>query len=122
MASPSMVLEIQRKADKIAYSIAAKRIGAPVKAAFDQTLNYKAGMLGQEFYRTRQWRELRYQAFRLHGNKCQCCSASNVMLHVDHIKPRSTHPGLELQLDNLQILCEPCNIGKSNKDATDWRK
>jgi 5-methylcytosine-specific restriction endonuclease McrA len=26
-----------------------------------------------------------------------------------------------LRLDNLQVLCEPCNLGKSNRDETDWR-
>lgn len=24
--------------------------------------------------------------------------------------------------DNLQVLCEDCNIGKSNTDSIDWRK
>jgi 5-methylcytosine-specific restriction endonuclease McrA len=28
---------------------------------------------------------------------------------------------LELTLSNLQVLCEDCNLGKSNTDATDWR-
>jgi 5-methylcytosine-specific restriction endonuclease McrA len=40
---------------------------------------------------------------------------------VDHIKPRSTHPKLALAFDNLQLLCEDCNIGKSNKCDIDWR-
>jgi 5-methylcytosine-specific restriction endonuclease McrA len=42
-------------------------------------------------------------------------------MHVDHIKPRSKYPALELAEDNLQVLCELCNIGKSNTNETDWR-
>jgi hypothetical protein len=76
------------------------------------------------FYKTELWRSLRYQALAKHGNKCQCCGAGpgqGAVLHVDHIKPRSKFPELALSLENLQILCADCNLGKSNKDDTDWR-
>lgn len=76
------------------------------------------------FYETREWRELRYQALTLHGGKCQCCGRSasdGVVLHVDHVKPKSKFPELALSLNNLQVLCADCNLGKSNKDSTDWR-
>lgn len=75
------------------------------------------------FYQTREWFDVRYQALIKHGRQCQCCGAKppNVRLHVDHIKPRSRYPELELCLDNLQILCEACNLGKSNKDQSDFR-
>lgn len=78
----------------------------------------------QDFYNSDAWKRLRYQALKLHGARCQCCGASRadgVQIHVDHIKPRSKYPHLELELSNLQILCEPCNIGKSALDETDWR-
>ena len=42
-------------------------------------------------------------------------------LHVDHIKPRSFFPELELVISNLQVLCADCNLGKSNFDQIDWR-
>jgi hypothetical protein len=42
-------------------------------------------------------------------------------MHVDHIKPRSKYPDLELSRQNLQVLCEDCNLGKSNKYEDDWR-
>lgn len=76
-----------------------------------------------DFYYSREWRALRYKALVKHGRQCQCCGAKppQIVLHVDHIKPRSLHPELELDLDNLQILCEDCNLGKSNKDDTDFR-
>ena len=76
------------------------------------------------FYESREWRELRYKALVINGASCQCCGATRadgVRLHVDHIKPRSKFPKLQLELSNLQVLCEDCNLGKSNKDITDWR-
>jgi 5-methylcytosine-specific restriction endonuclease McrA len=77
------------------------------------------------FYLCREWRELRYRALATYGNKCQCCGAGpedGAKIHVDHIKPRSTHRHLQLEFSNLQILCDSCNIGKSNLDSTDWRE
>ena len=77
------------------------------------------------FYLCIPWRELRYLALRNCGGKCQCCGASasdGVQLHVDHIKPRSLFPELALSLENLQVLCADCNIGKGAWDKTDWRE
>ena len=78
------------------------------------------------FYMCKAWRELRYKALKKHGAKCQCCGAtpesSGKPMHVDHVKPRSKFPNLELVLSNLQILCEDCNLGKGGWDETDWRE
>lgn len=77
------------------------------------------------FYDTPEWRELRYKALKRSRGCCELCGslpAPGFPLHVDHIKPRSKYPALELQLSNLQVLCGDCNLGKSNKDETDWRK
>ena len=75
------------------------------------------------FFASREWRELRYRALLKHGKKCQCCGAKPplVVLHVDHVKPRAKYPDLELSLDNLQVLCEECNMGKGAWDQTDHR-
>lgn len=76
------------------------------------------------FYESKEWRAVRYQALKLHGGKCQYCGNRPLKrsgLHVDHIKPRSKYPELELELSNLQVLCKDCNLGKSNIDQTDWR-
>lgn len=51
----------------------------------------------ESFYKTDEWRRLRY------------------------IRPRSRFPELELDLSNLQVLCEDCNLGKGGWDSTDWR-
>lgn len=77
------------------------------------------------FFTSIEWRKIRYAALELHGATCQCCGRSNkkhgVILHVDHIKPRSKYPELSLKISNLQVLCEDCNLGKSNIFDTDWR-
>lgn len=73
------------------------------------------------FFISKEWRKLRYRALTLYGHKCACCKTTKGVMHVDHIKPRSRYPELALEFDNLQILCESCNLGKSNLDETDWR-
>lgn len=78
----------------------------------------------EHFYESREWLTLRYEALRIHGRQCQLCGAgpkTGKVLHVDHIKPRSKYPELQLDIGNLQVLCKDCNMGKSNVDETDWR-
>jgi 5-methylcytosine-specific restriction endonuclease McrA len=98
-----------------------KRSTTNVNKNYDTRLKYKPGM-GKEFYSTNEWLQLRYKILKRDGRKCACCGASsiNVVFHVDHIKPRSLFPELELFQDNLQVLCEDCNLGKSNLDMTNW--
>lgn len=79
----------------------------------------------QSFYTSDEWRALRYEALKIYGRKCLVCGATpelGAVLHVDHVKPRSLYPELELSLANLQILCADCNLGKSNKDSIDYRQ
>jgi predicted restriction endonuclease len=71
----------------------------------------------QEIKRTPRninWR-LRAMVLMKDGARCKLCGATpqeGVKLHVDHIKPWAN--GGETVLENLQILCDRCNIGKSN--------
>jgi hypothetical protein len=65
---------------------------------------------------------IRWQVFQLNNWKCVSCGRSacdDIVLHVDHINPRSK--GGKDELDNYQTLCNECNIGKSNNDQTDLR-
>jgi len=73
------------------------------------------------FYQTKEWRQLRFKALLKYGRACMCCRATDAIMHVDHIKPRSKFPELELCLDNLQILCEDCNMGKGGWSDADFR-
>ncbi len=76
-----------------------------------------------DFYDSREWKELRFKVLRKYGFKCMACGAAppKIVLHIDHIKPRSKYPQLELVLDNLQVLCAHCNIGKCNYSEEDLR-
>jgi len=78
-----------------------------------------------KFYASREWRELRVRVFEKYECACMMCGRSpkvhKIIIHVDHIKPRSHYPELSLEFNNLQLLCEDCNLGKSNKYETDWR-
>jgi len=85
--------------------------------------NVRAGK-AEDFYRSDAWRVVRYKALTAHGGVCQCCGARASLgrpLHVDHIKPRSLYPDLQLEISNLQVLCDDCNLGKGARDQTDWR-
>lgn len=76
------------------------------------------------FYESREWLDLRYMVLQKSGGSCQLCgcrATEDNPLHVDHIQPRSKRPKLALVESNLQVLCKSCNLGKSNKDNTDWR-
>lgn len=77
-----------------------------------------------DFYKSKAWLDLRYMALRNSDGRCECCGATaqdGVKIHVDHIKPRSKFPELALKLNNLQVLCDDCNYGKSNYYNDDWR-
>lgn len=89
----------------------------------------KKPILVKEFVKTNvflqsyEWRKLRLIIIKKYGARCMCCGAKppEVVINVDHIKPRKKYPELALDPDNLQVLCEPCNHGKGNWDETDFR-
>ena len=77
------------------------------------------------FLESREWRVIRMRALERDGGRCAACgrtAADGIVINVDHIKPRSRFPELALDVDNLQVLCAPCNHGKGNKFETDWRR
>jgi HNH endonuclease/Homing endonuclease associated repeat len=60
---------------------------------------------------------LRFRVLKRDNFSCRACGTSPALkpglsLHVDHVKPWSR--GGETIEDNLQTLCESCNLGKSN--------
>ncbi len=80
----------------------------------------------KKFYQSPEWRKLRYQILEKYGNKCFACGRSpkkdNVVIHIDHILPRSIYPEHALAFSNMQVLCEDCNMGKSNKYESNWKR
>ncbi len=69
----------------------------------------------------------RYEVLKRANKRCELCGvqdgdqgyADRLPLHVDHIVPRSE--GGSNRIENLQVLCMACNLGKSNRDDTDFR-
>ena len=88
-------------------------------------LQNSPNVLSKDFLQSKTWKRLRYQALKIHGNKCQCCGASpstGAVLNVDHVLPRRLFPESALQLENLQVLCGDCNEGKGNWDMTSFKE
>lgn len=80
---------------------------------------------GKSFYRTTEWKRLRYDVLRECGARCMACGKSpqehGITLNVDHIKPIKTHWHLRLEKSNLQVLCSDDNWGKGSRYEDDWR-
>lgn len=60
---------------------------------------------------------LRFLVMRRDHFKCCACGASpavdpSVVLHIDHVIPWSR--GGKTEMENLQTLCDKCNLGKGN--------
>ncbi|MGH7039709.1 MAG: homing endonuclease associated repeat-containing protein [Stellaceae bacterium] len=71
---------------------------------------------GRRTPRHANWRQRAIVLMR-DGARCRLCGAnpqSGARLHIDHIVPWSRSG--ETVIENLQVLCEQCNIGKSNVD------
>ena len=114
-------LDSRAEANKVAREFA-KKNGRPVTGG--QNAIPLSLIQSKDFYLSVEWEEARYQALKKSKGKCECCGASKkdgAILHVDHIRPKHIAPELALSVWNLQVLCAPCNRGKSYKDTTDWR-
>lgn len=86
----------------------------------DPENNRSTKKMSAVFYSSWEWKKARYEALKRFGAKCMLCGSTERVV-VDHIKPRRFYPELELDQDNLQILCNECNQGKSFDDETDFR-
>lgn len=64
-------------------------------------------------------KRVRFEVFKRDSFKCQYCgrSAPDVILHADHILPKSEGGASDLM--NLITACSDCNLGKSNKKLSD---
>lgn len=78
----------------------------------------------KDFYKTQAWKTIRYEVLKESNGRCSLCGRSakdGVVLQVDHIIPLSVDWNLRLNKDNLQVLCDDCNMGKLNKDCRKWK-
>jgi 5-methylcytosine-specific restriction endonuclease McrA len=77
-----------------------------------------------DFYASPRWKRLSYDTRLRRGPACECCGARpehGVRIVCDHIKPVRFYWHLRYDADNLQLLCEDCNLGKGSRYTTDWR-
>ena len=113
------------KIDRIAASASREKQKQREKKDLQKKYRRIARKKSDAFHVSDEWRKVRYAALKRSKGCCDCCCArakKGKPLHVDHIKPRSKHGHLALDLDNLQVLCVDCNMGKGNWDETDWRE
>ena len=71
------------------------------------------------FYGSPEWIYLRRLVIEEDGKYCTSCRRyiyEEEDITVDHIKPRSKYPELQLSRDNLQVLCRSCNSKKGNRE------
>lgn len=79
----------------------------------------------KEFYASLEWKKVRYDVLKESNGRCCLCGRSakdGVVLQVDHIVPLSKDWSKRLDKSNLQVLCEDCNLGKSNRDSINWKE
>lgn len=103
-------------------ALMAARLGEDIAA---EAVQQFASRGSDEFLRSFEWRRVRMQVLLRDGARCSCCgrtAVDGVVINVDHIKNRKSHPHLALDPQNLQVLCGDCNHGKGNKFSTDWRR
>jgi hypothetical protein len=87
------------------------------EATVNAELKVRKEKYKDSFYTSKAWLSVRYDLIISSKKECSLCGSKEKPFHVDHIKPRSKNPELELNISNLQILCAACNIGKSNKQT-----
>ena len=69
-----------------------------------------------EYERSLMTASLRYDILKRDNFRCQICGSTvqdGVKLHIDHIIPVSK--GGHTTENNLRVLCDRCNFGKSDK-------
>ncbi len=120
--------EVKQPLSKFSVSPYAQRYGSWYNAlkAFIVTMNgdtIETKQTNNEKNTTNNPRSInyrtRFKVMQRDDFKCQICGASpamqaGVLLHVDHIVPVAK--GGQATMDNLQTLCQKCNLGKSDLD------
>lgn len=113
-----------RAGDKVAIAALAALAVAKAERAPKPDRNQKKKP--NKFYLSWEWKRARYDALAHYGRRCACCGwepgdAGPGYLVVDHVQPIRRRPDLALDLSNLQVLCNDCNMGKGSRFADDFR-
>lgn len=72
-------------------------------------------MPSDPFYWSPAWRKVRKERLALNV-RCQHPKCRAFATHVDHLRPRATHPHLELELSNTQALCHSHHSAKTARE------
>lgn len=80
-----------------------------------RTINFHDKAKTKQAERKKMNSSLRYKILKRDGFKCQACGVTSQesKMHVDHIKSISN--GGKTVDENLQALCEQCNLGKGDR-------
>lgn len=70
------------------------------------------------FYKSKSWTQLRNEYISEHPLCVRCLAYGKLTAGkiVDHKRPRSERPDLELEWDNLQTMCHACHNIKTAED------
>lgn len=110
--APSPKYQEHQEKTEIAERIKEKYRKRQLEKIVRQELIDSGELLGEQPKRPPIPREIVDAVYKRDGGRCVYCgSAQNIQL--DHIIPFSK--GGATTLENLQLLCQKCNIGKSNK-------
>lgn len=115
-------IEKNKELSKTFYAELSK--GKTIKEVLAVMFPKKERNSSKDFYKSLSWRQLRYDVLKESNGRCCLCGRSakdGVVLHVDHIIPLSVDWEKRLDKNNLQVLCEDCNMGKMNRDNTIWK-
>lgn len=88
-----------------------KKIAERIKLKYDPRHEFECWRNSKE---GEIWKQ---QQYKIQNGCCAICRQPTPFKgsHIDHIKPISLYPDLNIDPKNLQITCPPCNISKSNK-------
>ncbi|MFC1938609.1 HNH endonuclease [Chloroflexota bacterium] len=73
----------------------------------------------RQFYTSAEWNNIRKLVIEEGGRVCVLCHKyieNEKDITVDHKKPRSKYPELQLSRDNLRILCRSCTSKKGDRE------
>ena len=120
----SLPREERRRLGKAAVALHPELTQKKPRRPVNQPMRVSQAATSQQlFYRSWEWKQLRYQVLKERGVCCECCGATtadHLRIVVDHIKPIARYWHLRLDKTNCQVLCNDCNMGKGRSDETDW--
>jgi hypothetical protein len=89
-----------------------KKLGQPTIISNDYS-NKEFEERLHRFYNSKKWKLIKEQVYKTFVHMCPVCGSED-NLRVDHIKPIRHYPALIDDMNNLQLLCNECNLEKGS--------